>query len=316
MTTDTNKAADGAEAPMTDSETSVVQSTPMSVERQPVQDVIDLFLRKPLYAKIEGDEDYLEAVEEILEGNSNVDFDNYCEICDQVTPWTLRKFTPRNSGGGSGNGITSRYAQKYLPTIRAVSAVCMRRQHFHTYILHVNEPTVQKIGQKPSMADIALGELKAIPGIEKHDRRELGRALGLFAHDAPLGAFVYLRRVFERMIIRAHERHFERHGSYLENWNDLRMGERIGALADELPSVVQSNYAVWGLLSKGVHELSDDDAEILFPLVKAVIFEMLGEEERHRQAAIQSEATRKALASAAARFNSPPAKGGGGTAAK
>jgi hypothetical protein len=98
------------------------------------------------------------------------------------------------------------------------------------------------------------------------------------------------------------------HGSYLENWNDLRMGERIGALADALPAVVRSNAAVWGLLSRGIHELSDEDAETLFPLVKAVIFEMLGEEERQRQAAVQSEATRKALASAAARFNSPQNK--------
>jgi|GEM_PF-4268002 len=274
------------------------------------QDVIELFLRRPLYAKIEGEGDYLEAVEKVLEGKASVDFDNYCVICNQVTPWTLRKFTPRNSGGGSGNGITNRYVQAYLPTIRAVSTVCMRRQHFNTYILHVADSTIQKIGQKPSMADIALGELKAVPGIDKQDRRELGRALGLFSHDTPLGAFVYLRRVFERMIDRAHERHKGKHGSFLENWSGLRMGERIAALADELPSVVQSNYAVWGLLSKGIHELADDDAEMLFPLVKAVIFEMLGEEERHRQAAIQSEATRKALASAAARFNAMPSEGG------
>lgn len=154
------------------------------------------------------------------------------------------------------------------------------------------------------MADIALGELKAIPGIEKQDRKELGQALGLFAHDTPLGAFVYLRRVFERMISRAHECHKEKYGSYLENWQKLRMGERIVALSDALPSVVQSNSAVWSLLSKSIHELSDEDAETLFPLMKTVIFEMLGEEERHRQAAIQSEATRKALAKAAGRLNS------------
>lgn len=269
--------------------------------------MLELFLQKPLYAKIEGDDPYMEQVEKVIDGEANVDFDNYCVHCEQVTPWTLRKFSVRNSGGGSGS-FGARYVQAPLPTIRAVNAVCMRRQHFHTYVLHVRDGAVQKIGQRPSMADIALGELKGIPGINKQDRKELGRALGLFAHDTPLGAFVYLRRVFERMIARAHERFKEMHGAYLENWNDLRMGERIGALADALPTVVQSNSAVWGLLSRGIHELSDEDAETLFPLVKAVIFEMLGEEERQRQAAIQSEATRKALASAAARFNPPPGK--------
>lgn len=309
MNDEANKAGEASMISTAGSEALVVEPNPMSVERQAGLDIIDLFLRKPLYAKIEGDSKYLEAVETILEGKSIVDFDNYCVICDQSTPWTLRKFTPRNSGGGSG-GISSRYIQEYLPTIRAVNTVCMRRQHFHTYVLHVKDSVVQKIGQMPSMADIALGELKTVVGIDKQDRRELGRALGLFAHDTPLGAFVYLRRVFERMITRAHQRHFEKSGEYLESWNELRMGERIKALAEELPSVVQSNYAVWGLLSKGIHELSDDEAEMLFPLVKAVIFEMLGEEERRRQATIQSEVTSKALASAAARFNSPQKDGG------
>lgn len=312
MTDDTRTADNAPDKPTPDSQSLSSQPVSVPVKHNPSQDIIDLFLRKPLYSKIEGNEEYIESIEKILEGDKKIDFDSYCANCDQITPWTLSKFNVKNSGGGSGYGMASRYTQEYLPTIRAVNTVCLRRQHFYTYILYVKDSTVQKIGQMPSMADIAFGELKAIPGINKNDRKELGRALGLFAHDTPLGAFVYLRRVFERMITRAHERHKEKHGGYLENWNDLRMGERIAALADELPSVVQSNYAVWGLLSKGIHELSDNDAEMLFPLVKAVIFEMLGEEERHRQAAIQSEATRKALASAAARFNSPQGSGGGG----
>lgn len=275
-------------------------------ERNPQEDIIDLFLRKPLYARLEGEEGYFEEIESILDGTSGVDYDNYCPVCDQVTPWTLRKTISKSTGGGAGLGTIPRYAQIPLPNIRAINAVCLRRQHFHTYVLYVKDCMVQKIGQKPSMADIALGELKSIKGIERLDRRELGRALGLFSHDAPLGAFVYLRRVFERMIDRAHERHLQKHGSHLESWNDLRMAQRISALADELPDVVQSNFAVWGLLSKGVHELSDEDAEILFPLLKAVIFEMLGDEERVRQAQIQSEATRKALANAASQFSSNP----------
>jgi hypothetical protein len=300
MTNETNNITDAGESTAAPSGAAAPQAPSKTLTQQVADDVVDLFLRRPLYAKLEGDEAYMEALNEVLDGKAGVDFDNYCVTCEQVTPWTLRKYQPRNSGGGAG--LTTRYVQEFLPTIRAVNTVCLRRKHFYTYVIHVAGSTAQKIGQKPSMADIAFGELKAIPGIDKQDRKELGRALGLFAHDTPLGAFVYLRRVFERMIGRAHERHAEKSGSALENWADMRMGDRISALADELPSVVQSNSAVWSLLSKGIHELSDDDAETLFPLVKAVIFEMLGEEERHRQAALQSEATRKALASAAARF--------------
>jgi hypothetical protein len=300
MTIDLEEADQSLGSSADDREAIVETHTSKSLMQQVLNDVIELFLRKPLYAKIQGNEDYVLLVEQILAGSTKVDYDNYCPICDQVTPWTLSKHNVQNSGGGTG--FNRRYVPAPVPAIRAVNAVCLRRQHFHTYIIHVEDSVFQKVGQKPSMADIALGELKAIPGIDKLDRAELGRALGLYSHDTPLGAFVYLRRVFERMITRAHERHKVRHGSSLENWNELRMGDRIVALAEELPTVVQANSAVWSLLSKGIHQLSDKEAEILFPVVKAVIFEMLGEEERHRQATIQTEATRKALATAAAQF--------------
>lgn len=313
MTDITNPAHEAPAKASSQPKTVAAQPNPKSIEDQASEDIIDLFLRKPLYGIIKGEQEYINEVEEILEGNTGLDFDNYCEVCGQVTPWTLKKYAPRHSGGGTS--FPARYVQASLPHIRVVNTVCLRRQHFHTYILHLAGSTVQKIGQRPSMADIALGELKAIPGIEKQDRRELGRALGLFAHDTPLGAFVYLRRVFERMIARAHDRFAERHGKRLQDWVDLKMGQRISALAEELPAVVRSNSAVWGLLSKGIHELSDEDAAMLFPLVKAVIFEMLGEEERHRQAAIQSEATRKALADATARLKPTSSDHGSGSTA-
>lgn len=302
----TDKAEKHAEEPTTALASPPVATddpAPTPVERHPVDEVVDLFLKRPLYAKIEGDAEFIKAVEAVFEGTTVANYDSYCRECDQITPWTVRRVIPRISGGGTP-GISARYTDPVPPSIRAVNAVCLRRQnHVQTYIVHVKGLTVQKIGQRPSMGDLAHGELRAIPGIQKQDRTELGRALGLFAHDTPLGAFVYLRRVFERMITRAHERHIEKHGGPLENWKDLKMGERTGALADELPSVVNTNAAVWGLLSKGLHELTDEDAATLFPLVKAVILEMLGEEERHRQSAIQKEATRRALAEAATRFN-------------
>lgn len=277
-------------------------SQPQSPEDQAADAVRQLLLKKPLYATIKGDDALMNAVDLILNLKSPLEFDQYCITCEQMTPWTIRPFKVLNSGGGSGNRYT---VQHPLPTVRALNAVCLRKQHFYTYVLVRGHVAVQKIGQRPSMADIALGELKAIRGINAVDRRELGRALGLFSHDAPLGAFVYLRRVFERMIARAHEQFKVRTGSYLPRWSDLRMGERVRELSDALPPEISANAGVFALLSKGIHELSDEDAETLFPLIKAVIFEMLGDEERHRQAELARKETSTALQSAIARHSGP-----------
>lgn len=264
--------------------------------------VRDLLLERPLYASFsEADDEVNEAVGNILSGETHLDFDLYCDTCRQVTPWTIRKLVPHTVGGGS---LRASYTVKVArPPIRVIHAVCQRKQHFYTYILFRSDRYVQKIGQRPSMADIAFGELKNIAGINSADRKELGRALGLYAHDTPLGAFVYLRRVFERMVERAHEAHKDQNGSYIDGWRDLRMGERIGALGSTLPVEISQNASVFGLLSRGIHELSDEDAATLFPLVKAVIFQMLGDEERHRQAVLARKETSAALQAAISRYS-------------
>jgi len=260
-----------------------------------------LLIDRPLYSKIESDDELMALIDNVIEAKLSLEFDLYCVACGVITPWVIKPYRAHNSGGGAG----SRYDyQRPVAKMRIVHAVCMRKQHFYSYVLYRQDNVLQKIGQKPSMADIAHGELKSVPGINNADRKELGRALGLFAHDTPLGAFVYLRRVFERMIERAREHHKERTGSDIDGWRDLRMGDRIRALGDTLPQEISANSGVFGLLSKGIHELSDEDAETLFPLVKAVIFQMLSDEERHRQAIKARENTNKALKDAIAHHSS------------
>jgi hypothetical protein len=176
----------------------------------------ELLIERPLYAKVEGGEALMDAIDDVITPKMEValEFDLYCMWCGVVTPWTVQPCLYRSSGGGAG----SRYSGTApVPSIRALNAVCLRKRHFYTYVLLRKNDFVQKIGQTPSMADIAHGELKGIPGINSRDRKELGRALGLFAHETPLGAFVYLRRVFERMVERAHEYHIESKGAPIEN---------------------------------------------------------------------------------------------------
>ena len=261
----------------------------------------DILINKPLYAKVHISDIQSERMEELLNFQAVLEFDLYCASCKQVTPWKIAEYKVQVIGGGS----VGRYRGSPPPLkVHVVKAVCLRKQHFYIYVLHFDKMVLQKIGQKPSMADIAFGQLKGLGTVDPQDRAEMGRALGLFAHDTPLGAFVYLRRVFERMIGRAHESYTAENGGPIPGWADLRMGQRVTALGPSLPKEVSQNAGVFGLLSKGIHELSDGQAETLFPLVKAVIFQMLGDEQRQREAAIARDETNRALQTAIAQQNS------------
>jgi hypothetical protein len=77
---------------------------------------------------------------------------------------------------------------------------CTRnKEHKIFFVFRFDDPFVQKIGQYPSLADIANDESRLYRQVlEKEDAAELHRAIGLAAHGVGVGSFVYIRRVFER----------------------------------------------------------------------------------------------------------------------
>jgi hypothetical protein len=251
--------------------------------------ILDLLLQKGLYSFIVVEDETQREAERLIREARVGTFDCYCTTCAQVTPFIVQSIDVRNSGGGLRHGD----ALATPPSVFALRSVCQRDLTTYLYAFQKVADRLIKIGQLPSMADISFGELKGIDkGLEAADRKELGTALGLFAHDAAAGAFVYLRRVFERMIDRAHQRHCT---EAITGFNQLRMDERIQAIKHVLPDRVVTNRRVFALLSQGVHELTDDQCKALFPLVKAVIFQMLEQEEHQRRKEANEKQTDAAL---------------------
>ena len=75
----------------------------------------------------------------------------------------------------------------------------------------------------------------------------------------------------------------------------MRIDERIAALKDELPEKVVQSSAVFSVLSVGLHELTEEQCAQYFPVLKAVLFQMLEQEEHKRKAEITARETEAAL---------------------
>jgi GTPase SAR1 family protein len=138
-----------------------------------------------------------------------------------------------------------------------------------------------KIGQNPSAADLIFGTLDEAFDKELSSlfRRELGTAIGLHAHGIGIGSFVYLRRIFESLIEEAHQA-----AQQGENWDETdynrrRVLEKIDLLKSHLPSRLIQTANLYGILSLGIHELSEEDCLASFDLVKGAIELIL--KERH-----------------------------------
>ena len=115
------------------------------------------------------------------------------------------------------------------------------------------------MGQDPSLADIANDASKTYRSVlSEEDSRELHKAIGLAAHGVGIGSFVYLRRIFERLIQARFETFKNEEGWVEFDFEKLRMPERIEFLSAHLPSFLVENRKIYSILSLGLHELSEE----------------------------------------------------------
>jgi len=148
---------------------------------------------------------------------------------------------------------------------------------------------IRKIGQWPTHADLANKELdKYLKVLSTEDRGEIARANGLAAHGVNIGAFVYLRRVFERLIYRAFER------SALEmnrdDFSKLRMPEKMDTVKEQLPKFVREHKNIYRILSKGIHELNESECGKYYEILKQSIILIL---DREKEIALREESEEK-----------------------
>ena len=126
------------------------------------------------------------------------------------------------------------------------------------------------------IADLAFPELKEYKKVvSADDLRELRKAIGLHAQGIGIGAFVYVRRIFERLIDRAKDMAITDGSLDMEEYSHSRVAERIDLLKKYLPNALVSNKAFYGIVSKGIHELSEEDCIAYFPVVQEGIMLIL-----------------------------------------
>lgn len=138
---------------------------------------------------------------------------------------------------------------------------------------------IMKVGQSPSVADIHIGQVhKYNKVLSKERMREFTKAIGLAANGVGIGSFVYLRRIFEHLVFEALETAKKVDTEFNETaFTSARMNERIQMLSDYLPDFLVENHNIYGILSKGVHELSEEECKKYFTVLKESIEIILDE---------------------------------------
>lgn len=161
--------------------------------------------------------------------------------------------------------------------------VCaMEESHKIHFSVITDDHYIKKIGQHPSVADLTYPEFHKFK-IPDQDKRELRMARGLYAHGVGVGSYVYLRRVLERIILATQNEAIEAGTHSIQSFSNIKVFDRIQLLKDYLPAILVNNAKIYGILSKGIHELSEEQCKSYFPIIQDCIMLTLKESEQKRE---------------------------------
>ncbi|MEO9892455.1 hypothetical protein [Aurantibacter sp.] len=244
-----------------------------------------IFFEVPLYKKItihETEDEKLNGLIDFLDFNGLVN--GYNPELNENTSYKVR-FENRISGRSSIRSYTG---------IQKCTLTCVRNDFKIIYFFlfkaidiehdddddYDDDETIyefQKIGQYPTLADLEIGKYKKYSKvISKNDLSEFNKAIGLVTHGVGVGSFVYLRRIFENLIEKYHQK-----AKKEKDWDEEKyiqskgMSEKVSLLKNYLPELVVKYKKLYGIVSKGIHQLKEQECLEYFPVLKDAIILIL-----------------------------------------
>ncbi|SIR43340.1 hypothetical protein SAMN05421778_11060 [Sphaerotilus natans] len=285
---------------------------------------LEFLLGLPLYAPVAYEGEQVWDVLEVLYFSGT--YDSFCVKCKRES--TFKVSAPHRPDEYKRNYVREKWERQHgvdsehpLPpsAVYSVGANCTRheshRQDFLFFIDYQIIPSdsdppivkwsIQKIGQQPSYGDLHLLQVKKYTHVlSKAQLGELTRAIGLASHDVGVGAYVYLRRIFENLVEEAHVVAKEASSWDEDSYSRCRMGEKISMLKAHLPTFLVEHPGMYSLLSKGIHELSEDECLKHFATlrlgIELILDERLEARERANKIAAAKAAIQKAVGDAGA----------------
>ena len=265
----------------------------------------------PLYQKVlEGDcEDIINFLARGGLGREEVDGYNPIKQCDSTFELFSSIYNTIHNPPTGTSSLEVTYVSGKRERFNTYEVVlrCKRYGTFIHYLIHVEYDhndykhdyiiSVSKVGQYPSIADFHIGQVHKYNKVLPKDKmREFTKAIGLAANGVGIGSFVYLRRIFEHLVFEALEAAKVRNERFdVAAFNAARMNEKIQMLSGILPDFLVENHTIYGILSKGIHELSEEDCKKYFSILRESIEMILDEKLEAYQKELKKKSIKQTL---------------------
>ncbi|WP_052085191.1 hypothetical protein [Cellulophaga sp. E6(2014)] len=220
--------------------------------------------------------------------------DSYCPICKKDTTFNNQDSDSQELSDLVGDaGMYSGFpgSNKEITLIEELEKKCVFVKKFNCprkpndsahnqiFIFRVQNRTLIKIGQHPTLADLTKEEIKKYRKLNTEIYSELNRAVGLATHGVGIGSFVYLRRIIEKHIVYPIINQLLIEKTLTEEQiaqSDFK--GKINFAKARLPQFLVENKKIYSILSKGIHELDEEECKEYFPILRTGIEIILDEQ--------------------------------------
>jgi len=240
----------------------------------------EIITKEPLYKRFElSSLDYSEIIEIIFyEGF----VDCFCPYCGKSSIFSGKldvnqqqekvntQFSLSSFPGGGGG--TVKIFQK--PELYSLNFYCSRHtNHILNVVYKIENGSLTKIGQSPSLFEIQRGVFKKYKTVLGENYNDLYNSIMFYSSHFGVAAFAHLRRILENYFMRmAHEQCKKESNWNEKQFREARFIEKLELLKNNLPETLIQNPRIYSIISKGIHELSEEECLLYFEAVKECVF--------------------------------------------
>lgn len=255
----------------------------MKEDKEKFPSAIEFYKNIPLYKSYRFDDSNYEDIIDIQFYMGPIDL--FCKECNQKSIFKLE--VPKEVGYGKlaridiskmkGDMLT--HKENVFRDRTVYKELFCSRDILHSvkFYIEIFDNAIMKIGQYPSYADLHDEDYEKYRKVLADKYIEYKKAIGLYSHGIGIGSYVYLRRIFEELIIKTYEAHKDCLTVSREDYLSQRMDDKIAILKNYLPKNLIENKKIYSILSKGIHSLSENECLEYFNIIKIGIEIILDE---------------------------------------
>lgn len=171
----------------------------------------------------------------------------------------------------SQKGAAENYPVKFL----GLSCNCAHCAEEHYFTIRIDGQSICKIGQYPSFSRKETLSLKKYKNLISKYYTELTKSVNLYSQGLGIGSFVYLRRILEHLVETKYYAlpEHEETARFIDKLKAVQEVETI--IPPELEEIKEQIYSV---LSKGIHEYTEEECYALYDVVLYVVTAILDQE--------------------------------------